>query len=326
MNLSKLIRDYQTDKVSGFRKLRPATRENYIRLCNRIDFDKGEIDLRSVKYRDLVAWHQDWSEDGNKVAMGHALVGMLRTLIGFGATILEDAQCERLCGVLHRMRCPMPKPRTERLTADQATAIRAEAHRRGLHSIALAQAIQFECMFRQKDVIGEWVHRSEKGTSEVLDENGRKWLRGIRWSEIDGKLVLRHVTSKRQKPIEVDLHNSPMVLEEIDRIGAIPAAGPIVVCELTGLPYQSHRFRATWRDIADACGIPKSVKNMDTRAGAISEATDAGADLESVRHAATHSNITTTQNYSRGSADKVRSVQQRRIAHRTRQVPQRDAS
>jgi hypothetical protein len=73
--------------------------------------------------------------------------------------------------------------------ADQVTLIRAEAHRRGFPSIALAQAIQFECIFRQKDVIGEWVPVAEPGTSEIVHEspNGgtKKWLRGIRWSEVD---------------------------------------------------------------------------------------------------------------------------------------------
>lgn len=65
-----------------------------------------------------------------------------------------------------------------------------------------------------------------------------------------------------------------------------------------------------------ACGIPDDVKNMDSRAGAISEATDAGADLEHVRHAATHSDIGMTQKYSRGSADKVAGVQRKRTEHR----------
>jgi hypothetical protein len=53
-----------------------------------------------------------------------------------------------------------------------------------------------------------------------------------------------------------------------------------------------------WRKVATAAGVPKTVYNMDSRAGAISEATDAGAELEHVRHAATHSDISMTQRYS----------------------------
>jgi hypothetical protein len=57
---------------------------------------------------------------------------------------------------------------------------------------------------------------------------------------------------------------------------------------------------------------------MDNRAGAIIEATDADADLEHVRHAATHSDMAMTQRYSRGAEDKIASVQIARIAAGTR--------
>lgn len=70
--------------------------------------------------------------------------------------------------------------------------------------------------------------------------------------------------------------------------------------------------------VADAAGLPKSVRNMDSRAGAISEATDAGASLEDVRHAATHSNTSMTARYSRGAEGKVASVMQTRTAHRNK--------
>ena len=41
----------------------------------------------------------------------------LRTLFGFGFTMLEDPECERLCGVMHLMRFPMAKPRTKSVAA-----------------------------------------------------------------------------------------------------------------------------------------------------------------------------------------------------------------
>jgi hypothetical protein len=54
----------------------------------------------------------------------------------------------------------------------------------------------------------------------------------------------------------------------------------------------------------------------DGRAGAISEATAAGAELEHVKHAATHSNICTTQRYSRQGEEKIANVQQLRVEGR----------
>jgi hypothetical protein len=55
---------------------------------------------------------------------------------------------------------------------------------------------------------------------------------------------------------------------------------------------------------------------MDSRAGGITEASDAGAPLEHIRHAATHSDIQTTQGYSRGAADKTANVLEMRALHR----------
>jgi hypothetical protein len=313
--LSSLIRCYQTDKDSSFQSLRYRTKQSYESLCRRIELDHGIEHLDSLKARSFLRWHEDWGATGH-VAMAHSLMRMLRNLFGFGFTMLEDDQCERLCAILSKMRFKMPPARSERLTAAQAIAIRALAHTMGFPSIALAQALQFELMLRQKDVIGEWVPQNEPGVSDVTLGND-KWLRGLRWSEIDRDLIVRHTTSKRQKDIEVDLKNAPMVIEELRYfLPDIPASGPMIVYEGTRVPYVAQQFRWMWRKVATAAGVPKTVYNMDSRAGAISEATDAGAELEHVRHAATHSDISMTQRYSRGSTEKIANVQQMRSAHR----------
>jgi hypothetical protein len=318
-----LIECYQRDPDSSYRKLRYKSRVHYDSLLGLIAKDYGEEQLSMLKARTFLRWHERWSA-GGKIAVAHAKIGMLRTMFGFGATILEDPECERLSGVLSHMRFQMPKARTAVLTDEQVVAVRAKAHESGARSIALAQAFQFECIFRQKDVIGEWVPMSEPGMSDVTHK-GMKWLRGIRWEEIDQTMMLRHVTSKRQKEIEVNLRTRPMVIEELtasfgfdgDR-ASLPASGPIVICEQTGVPWQNYNFRRDWRIFATAAGVPTTVRNMDSRAGAISEATDAGADLEHVRHAATHSNISMTQRYSRASSEKTEGVQMKRLAHRNK--------
>lgn len=73
-----------------------------------------------------------------------------------------------------------------------------------------------------------------------------------------------------------------------------------------------------WRMIATEAGVPKKVRNMDSRAGAITEATDAGAELEHIRHAATHSDIAMTQRYSRGESGKAEEVARKRNEHRNK--------
>lgn len=319
--LRSLITCYRTDPDSKFKKKRYASRRHYEHLLRPIELEYGELLLNEIRPRVFYRWCDAWNE-GGKTAIGRAKITMLRILFNYGASILEDADCLRLATALSNMTFETPKPRVERLTSDQVVAIRAEAHRRGRPSVALAQAFQFECMFRQKDVLGEWVPISEPGVSDVFREQ-KKWLRGIRWEYIDANLILRHTTSKRDKPIVVDLKNAPMVLEELEYIraangGELPTNGPIVIAERFKLPWNVLHFRHLWREYADACGIPKTVRNMDSRAGAITEASDGGALMEHIRHAATHSDIATTQGYSRNSEDKIVNVQKARIEFRNK--------
>src|SRR5262249_57748809 len=107
--------------------------------------------LADINARLIKSWHREWIKSG--VSMAHMLIGLLRTLVNFGATILEDEDCERLSVILHKLRFENHGTRKERLTAEQVEAIRREAHKAGLHSIALAQALQFECTLPQPDPI-----------------------------------------------------------------------------------------------------------------------------------------------------------------------------
>jgi hypothetical protein len=58
------------------------------------------------------------------------------------------------------------------------------------------------------------------------------------------------------------------------------------------------------------------VMNRDSRAGGVTEGSDAGADLEHLRHHASHSSAKTTALYSRKTLTKTRAVARLRVAHR----------
>jgi hypothetical protein len=226
--------------------------------------------LVDLKEPNIKALYDGWTKDG-KFAQAHGLVTMLRQLVHFGANKLEDQECVRLSVILRNMHFKQPKARTDTLTADQANAIRVKAHAMGLHSLALAQAFQFDCTLRQRDVIGEWVPIAESGMSDVMDR-GDKWIRGLRWEEIDEEMILRHVTNEKDKEKElvVDLKLAPMVMEELKRLPAVPKKGPVVVREYDNLPWTDHDFRRAWRKVAEACDIPKNVRNADSRPRAAS--------------------------------------------------------
>jgi hypothetical protein len=310
--IRSLIAAYKADRISPYQKLRFRTKENYNSLMRRIEADHGSAKLGSLKYRSFLEWHSDWSPNGERIPMAHSLMGMVRTLVGFGVVFLEDRECERLSGVLHKMKFQMGKGRDQQLNADQAEAVRIQAHKDGFPSMALAQAIQFEGTLRQKDIIGEWAPLSERGVSDVTWALHGKWLRGIRWSEIDDDMILRHINSKTQKLSEIDLKLAPMVLEELQVAycdlgepltrAKLPASGPVILNEDNGRPYLTHKFRRRWRTLARACGIPDDVQNRDTRAGAITEAIESGASIEDAQKAARHSTTAMTAKYWRGDA------------------------
>lgn len=307
--VAALVKCYQTDPDSPYKKGRYNTRIYYDTLCKMVIRDIGHRRIEEITARDLLRWHEQYAD---RVSMGHSLVGMLRSLSTFGKTLLARRECGDLKSLLHDMRFKMAKPRIERLTAQQVIAIRKHAPK----SVALAQALQFELTLRQKDVIGEWVPISEPGISAVMNGNA-KWLRGLDWKEIDQNWICKHVTSKRQKEITVNLTLAPMVVEELEGSrSSYPASGPIVVCERTGVPWTATDFRKAWRKASDLAGVPSSVRNMDTRAGAISEALNSGAELEKVRKAATHSDVGMTQKYSRGDQEATADVMRIRVASR----------
>lgn len=327
-SLASLIHCYRTDADSPYQKNRYHVRKNRDSMLGRIKRRHGDVELVDIKARLLLAWHKDWSLDGQRMATASAFIGQLRALFSFGATLLEDPNCERMCGVMHKMRFPGTKPRGVSITAEQASLIRANAREHfGWSSIGLAQAFQFECTLRQKDVIGEWIPIAEPGVSAVI-ANGLKWLCGIRWEEIDQNLVLKHITSKKSKLMQADLRLAPMVMDELALIAGVsqamltrdmlPASGPVVICDTNGMPWTGSEFRRKWRLIARHSGIPDNIQSMDSRSGAISEAIQAGAPIEFVRHAATHSDVSQTADYDRGQAEATAKVMKLRMDSRNR--------
>lgn len=312
-----LIRSYQHDEDSPYHELRWKSKESYGRHMTLIERTVGDRAVAAVKGRDFRRWFENWAvpayESGpRRIPRAHAAMTMVRILFAFGHAILEDKECKRLKDILSELQFEDGKPRTEEITAEQAVAIRAHAHAMGFPSVALAQAIQFELLLRQKDVIGEYLPVNEPGMSDVIG-HGMKWLHGLDWREISSDLILTHrlskslrgrraVADKRAGKTKVfNLNLYPMVMEEIARVLEPARVGPLIVDPRTGLPFRSRSFTELWRKIATAAGVPKNVQNRDSRAGGITEGIEAtDGDIESARQAAGHSDAQTTRIYHRG--------------------------
>ncbi|MGJ4884146.1 hypothetical protein [Bradyrhizobium sp. HKCCYLRH3097] len=269
LRLSDLVKLYREDEKSPYHGLRHNSRESYNAILGLIEREYGTQHIAGLSSAVLHEWYEKWKA-GNKAAMARAKMVMLRSLFNLGFATLADDDCARLFGIVSSMAIEVPKARTEQLTREQANLIRLKAHEKERASIALAQAFQMDCDFLQKDVIGEWLPVSEPGISDVISK-GLKWVRGIRWEEISENLILEHPPSGKGK---IDLKKAPMVMEELERVrtkngGKLPTNGPIVVSEWDDLPWTAPEFRRWWRIVADACGIPKTVRSADSRARSV---------------------------------------------------------
>jgi hypothetical protein len=260
--VAELVASYRT--TDRYRRLGFKVRSYYDRVTAQLLQTCANTNLSDLKGPDIQRLYDFWSDNGKKKSMGHAVIAMLRIVINYGATGLELPECVRISVLLRAMHFRLPRKRSERLTDEHIRLIIARAHRQGRDSLALAQAIQFECPLRQIDVIGQWIPQSEPGVSDVT-LGDKKWMRGLRWSAIDQNQIL-HVT-QGSKEIEVNLRDCPLVTAELKRLDKVPASGPVIIDEDTDKPYEDDKYRTLWRTIANSAGVPKNVKNMDSPGG-----------------------------------------------------------
>lgn len=295
-----LFRQYRERESSPFQRIKWNTRKTYSQIIDQMEAVIGDEPLSGVNI-DWVWWLYNkarWPKGKrgpDHIRKAHGFVSILRRIISFGVRA-EIPDCARIHTILETERFPAPKPRKKSLGRNYVEALIEAALKAGRMSLALGTAIQFECGFRQRDVVGEW---DEDGRSPYL-LRGRYWVNGIQWGDIrDG--VLTKVTTKTGAVVTHDLSLLPLTSA---LIASIPAEkrvfGPVILDELNQRPYAEHAYAREWRKIARAAGIPDDVWNMDARSGAATEADEAGASPEDIQRVLGHSDVKTTMRYIRG--------------------------
>ncbi|QIJ74397.1 integrase [Methylobacterium sp. NI91] len=315
-----LSRRYQVDEASPFRRLKHTTREKDVHVLRIIEKAFGDRALDALKLEDFWRWYyaakRPKSPGGpERVRRAWGIMKKLREMVSYGVSA-ELAGCVRVKAILTEVRFPQPARRRVTLDLAHVEAFISKATEMDRLSLALATALQFDTALRQKDVIGEWepIPAGHAPTGIVL--NGHRWVGGLTWADVVLDGVTRKVTSKTGAIAAHDLTLCPHVQAVATQIPAERRVGPLIVDEKAGRPYAGDAFGREWRVVARAAGIPDTVWNMDARAGAITEAEDAGADLDDARAAAAHTQASTTARYSRGAVGKSRKVATLRIAHR----------
>lgn len=319
LSLSRL---YQTDPASPFRNLKHNSQRTDLYVLKMLESAVGSRQILAIKIGDVRRWYDVAKRprvpgDPERVRRAWGLVKKLRELLAYGV-MAELPGCERLYTILRHARFPQPARRRVALELAHVEAFIPHAIAMGRLSLALGTALQFETAMRQRDVIGEWTPVPDgaavKAGEFVL--NGRRWGRGLTWEDLSRDLVIRKATTKTGAFAAHDLKLCPLVLDLLERVPPDQRFGPLIIDEAQSRPYAESSYGREWRIVARAAGIPNHVWNMDARAGAITEAEDAGADLDHIRSAAAHSQTSTTQRYSRGAIGKSRRVAELRLAYR----------
>lgn len=319
--LGSLVLAYEKDPASPYVDLKHNTRRTYNQLLDKIEKAFGQRVLSALTISDFRRWYDEAKKpkelDGpERLTKAHNIMRMLRRLLSYGV-MTELPECERLHKIMDQARFKQPARRRIKLEFQHVQAFIAEAKSAGRISLALGTAVQFETGMRQRDVIGEWNPITQGTTPSGIVLQGRRWMNGLTWADLADGMVIRKVTTKTGSIVSHDLSLSPLVLEVLDWIPNDKRVGPLIVDETAGRPYAEHAYAREWREIARKAGIPDYIKNMDARAGAITEAEDAGASLDDIRGAVGHTQASTTARYSRGALGKSQSVAMKRNAHRT---------
>lgn len=318
--VASLVRRYQRDPASPYPQIKWNTRRTYDQTLDTIERAFGKRALANLGLSDFRRWYDEAKKprapgQAERINRAHKIVSLLRRLFTYGLAA-ELPECARLATILDASRFKQPGRRRIKLELAHVEGFVATAIRAGRLSLALGTAIQFETTLRQKDVIGEWEPIVGEAASGGIVLNKRRWVNGLTWADLNDQLEIYKEMSKTGATAAHDLKLCPIIMSLLQLMPA-NRVGPLIIDEYAGRPYATDGYQREWRAIAKLAGIPAHIWNMDARAGGISEADDAGADIDAIRSAAAHSQASTTVRYVRGTIGKSRKVASLRAAHRT---------
>lgn len=322
--LSTLVQLYETDEDSSYRDLHPTTAKTYSRILRILMRKVGDARIRNLNGADIRRWFRNISEASGERKFGYAAltISIFKSVLSYGANSGYD-DCSRLRGQLSIARFRHAPARREFLSYQQVVAFREAAHRLSRPSAALWLTLQYELGMRRRDVIGEWI--DDEATAGIRSGK-RLWRDGLTWSHIDSNGVLRKVVSKTAKSTAREaehlISDYPDLVVELERIPRERRVGPIVINETTGLPYTAEQCRHYFRLIAREAGIPDRIWNMDARAGAVTEAYEAGATTEGAMAMAAHTQASTSRRYIRETLEQTSRVARLRVKGRTERKPE----
>jgi len=189
-----LSRRYQTDDASPFKTHKWNWRDRETRILKIIEAAFGSRSLSTLGNTDFSRWYDHAKRPkaaggAERIDRAVKIMKLLRQMVSYGAAA-ELPHCERLFGILSKMRFKGPARRRVKLELHHVEAFIPMAIEMDRLSLALGTAIQFETMMRQKDVIGEWEPLGETDKLLGIVLNGGRWVNGLTWTDIPPSMVI----------------------------------------------------------------------------------------------------------------------------------------
>jgi hypothetical protein len=298
---ASLVRFYETHPDSPYHELHPNTQRTYSNTMKLLMVHKGKRLVRQTDASDVRRWYKELS-DTHSVGWAYYTINVLKSVLSFGAT-KRIAECRLLRVELREAKFRAGKRRDRFMTFAQVNAFRHKAHEMGYGWMALMVTAQFCFAMRRRDIIGEWLPAGADAIG--IRYRTRIWRDGWTFDQIDSRGVFRKLVSKTEETSGVvavhRVADFPILLEEMKQVGwpSERRAGPVIIDPRTGLPPPYWTCRYLFRRIATAAKIPEEVWNMDARAGANTEAYEAGVTKEEAMAMMTHTQENTNRGYLR---------------------------
>ena len=303
-----LIQRYIHDEISSIKRVRSYTRQNYIRTLDRVAAAIGDISIAETDYTMLAGWQSAMEQKGRSV---NYIANWFRH---FGLALshgikLRIPGCLAVKEIRSEMRIKSPPRRSNFMTRDQVNLIVEEADQRGMGYLSLALLFRFEFMLRGVDVYGQWAPAD--GRKGGLQHNGQFWEDGLTWEMFNRDLTsFKKVISKTRdtlkEPYHFDLTATPEIRKRLMTTPIQERVGPVIIVK-DGLPPKYTTVSQAFSRLVKATGLPKGLRISDARSGAITEAQSL-VDPMTLRNAAQHTQITTTDIYARGRSEGANKV------------------
>lgn len=312
-SIRSLSRLFQEHPDSTFNQVKRNTRDTYVDSLKIIEGTIGNRVIRKITVLDVQRYYRLWRApkiEGKplRTKRAHDAIATLRMLLRFGFALGLD-ECGTLAERLKMVRFEKSAAREQEMSYVQAAAFVRTALDLGGRAVipewrgrymAIGIAAQFELALRQKDIIGEW--------------NGDEWSGAFTWENIPG-WKLRLKTSKTRAAAVFTLTNYPLLFPLLEAVPHQERMGAIVKGE-HGLPVRERSYRKWFRAIARGANIPDNVWSRDSRAGAATEADEAGADLAAISDMLTHAEPKTTVRYIRKREKRIEDAAKARVKAR----------